>query len=114
MAARPRRHGLTQQTENFSTHEHHLRSIRDEGVVYSATGDGRIPWISADDIAACAVAALTTPDAPNTDYIIVGQELLSYGDVSPSPPALRSNLLVLIEVSGSQGPHRCAPKDSSP
>ena len=76
---------LTFETENLSTNERHIRSIKDEGRIYSATDDGRIPWISASDIAACAAATLTMPQAPNTDYVILGDELLSYGDVSIQP-----------------------------
>ncbi len=53
-----------------------------EGKIYSATGDGKIPWISADDIAAVTFVALTSPQAPNTEYLVLGPELLSYGDVS--------------------------------
>lgn len=60
----------------------HVRSIKEEGKLYSATGGGKIPWVSADDIAAVAVQALTREDAPNTEYLILGPELLGYDDVS--------------------------------
>lgn len=36
-------------------------SVKSEGVVRSATGDGRIPFIHSDDIADVAVAYMTTP-----------------------------------------------------
>lgn len=68
-------------TENFAVQENHLQSIRDEAKIYSATGDGKIPWISADDIAAVAVQALTMPEPPNTEFLVLGPELLSYDDV---------------------------------
>jgi nucleoside-diphosphate-sugar epimerase len=61
-------------TENFSRQGHHLGSINQEGKVYSTTGDGKIPFVSVDDIAACAKELLTAPDAPNNDYLILGQE----------------------------------------
>ncbi len=38
-----------------------------------------------EDIAAVAARALTAEEAPNTDYVILGPELLSYGDVSGAP-----------------------------
>src|SRR5271170_4521580 len=38
------------------------RSIKAEGVVRSATGDGKIPFIHSDDIADVAAKALTTPE----------------------------------------------------
>jgi uncharacterized protein YbjT (DUF2867 family) len=68
--------------ENLAEQEDHVTAIRDEGKLYSATGDGMIPWVSADDIAAVAVKALTSEDPPNTEYLVLGEELLSYKDVS--------------------------------
>lgn len=59
------------------------KSVRAEGRAYSASGGGRIPWVSKTDIAACAYSALTVEEPPNGDYIILGPELLSYGEVSP-------------------------------
>jgi ergot alkaloid biosynthesis protein len=66
---------------NFSEGQH-LAAIRDEGVIYSATEDGRVPFISADDIAACAVAALTSPESLNRDVILTGPEGISYDTVA--------------------------------
>ena len=63
--------------QNFSE-ALHLATIRDEGAIYSAAEDGRIPFISADDIAACAVAALTGPAPLNRDVILTGPEPISY------------------------------------
>ena len=67
--------------QNFSEGQH-LATIRDEGVIHSATEDGRIPFISADDIAACAVAALTGPEPLNRDFILTGPEPISYDEVA--------------------------------
>ncbi|RYP20380.1 hypothetical protein DL765_002838 [Monosporascus sp. GIB2] len=72
----------TWMQENFMTHETHLKSIREEGKIYSATGAGKIPWVSADDVAAVAFAALTAPEPPNRDFLVLGPELLSYGDLA--------------------------------
>lgn len=57
-------------------------TVRTEGKAYSASGSGRIPWVSKTDIAACAYSALTAEAASNNDYVILGPELLSYGEVS--------------------------------
>lgn len=70
------------------------KTVRDEGKAYSASGSGKIPWISKTDIAACAFSALTAETPPNGDYIILGPELLSYAEVSRVCPVF------------SQG-HRC-------
>lgn len=70
-------------TENFLIPPH-LESIKEENKIYSATGSGRIPWVSTHDIAAVGVHALTTAQPPNTDLLILGPELLTYSDVSLS------------------------------
>lgn len=67
--------------QNFSE-QHHAQSIRDENTIYSATQDGKVAFISADDIAAVAAVALTDPNLPNGDYILTGPEALSYDEIA--------------------------------
>ena len=62
-----------------------LKTLKDESKIYSACEDAKIPWVSAEDIAAVAFKALTSPkplDLP--DYRVLGPELLSYDGVSCS------------------------------
>ena len=61
----------------------HRETIKNEGKIYSACGDGKIPLISAKDIAAVAFHALTDTEPPSTDYRVLGGELLTYDDVWP-------------------------------
>ncbi|KAL1836888.1 hypothetical protein VTJ49DRAFT_4530 [Mycothermus thermophilus] len=74
--------GGGERAKNFATLPAYVRAIRDESKIYSATGDGRIPWVSADDVAAVAARALTDPEPPNTEYLVLGPELLSYGEIA--------------------------------
>lgn len=67
--------------ENFS-HGPHAPTIREENAIFSATGTGRVGFISADDIAKSAVAALTAETPLNDDAILTGPEALSYDDVA--------------------------------
>jgi ergot alkaloid biosynthesis protein len=67
--------------ENFSE-GHHLRSIGEEGRIYSATESGRVPFISADDIAAVAQVALTRQTSFNSDFVLTGGEPISYDEVA--------------------------------
>ncbi|KAI0169829.1 putative ergot alkaloid A [Hypoxylon sp. FL1284] len=62
--------------------EVHSFSINGENKTYSATGPGRIPRVSADDIAAVGFHALTAPQPPNRDFVILGPELLTYSDIA--------------------------------
>ncbi len=56
-------------------------SIKAAGIVRSPTGDGRIPFIHSADIAAVAVAALTTRDHLGASLDITGPEALSYAQM---------------------------------
>lgn len=66
--------------------------IMEQGKVYTATGNGKAPFVSADDIAAVAYRALTDERSHNTDYLILGPELLSYDDVG--------SMSILFDKSG--------------
>lgn len=67
--------------QNFSEQQHR-DPIRDESAIYTATGGGRIGFIDANDIAACATALLTAPAVENTGYILTGPEAISYDVVA--------------------------------
>lgn len=68
--------------DNWAEHGGLLETVRAEGRVYSASGGGRIPWVSKTDIAACAYSALTAEAPPNGDIVVLGPELLSYEQVN--------------------------------
>ncbi len=80
--------------QNFSQGPH-LATIREEGVIYSATGAGRVPFIDAGDIAAVAAQALTS-QLPNGDPVLTGPQALSYDEVA----------LLLSEILGRTIAHR--------
>ena len=67
--------------QNFSEQQHRA-TIAGEDAVYSAADDGRVGWISADNIAAVAARALTELDWPNGELVMTGPETLSYDDVA--------------------------------
>ncbi|MFF4245488.1 NAD(P)H-binding protein [Streptomyces sp. NPDC001822] len=82
--------------QNFTGRHPHAAGLRAEGVVASATGDGRVAFVDAEDIAAVAVGSLTAPVAPCTDLLVTGPEALSYDEVAA----------VLHEVTGRPAAHR--------
>lgn len=67
--------------QNFSEQQH-LPTIVGDDAIFSATGDGRIGFIDAEDIAAVAAVALAAPDFPSGDLILTGPETLSYDQVA--------------------------------
>jgi len=52
--------------------------IINDSVVYSASGDGKIPYIDARDIAPVAVVTLTQPGHFGKKYVLTGGEAISY------------------------------------
>lgn len=61
--------------------ERDLATIKNEGKLYTACDDGKIPFISAVDIASVASRALTDAKSHDTVYDLVGPELLTFDDV---------------------------------
>lgn len=51
-------------------------------MVYSAAGEGKIPFIDTRDIAAVAVVTLTQPGHIGKKYVITGSEAISYRQVT--------------------------------
>ena len=72
----------TPYIENLS--EIDVALIRDKDMICSATCDGKIPWVSIDDVAMVAYHALVDEPAHNTAHLVLGPELLSYDDVRDS------------------------------
>lgn len=55
---------------------------RVEGMVYSASGEGAIPFIDTRDIAAAAAVALTEEGHEGETYTLTGPEAISYGEAT--------------------------------
>ncbi|MEV3872825.1 NAD(P)H-binding protein [Streptomyces sp. NPDC049906] len=82
--------------QNFTGRHPHARSIREDGVILTATGRGRIGFVDADDIAAVAVHALTDDRVPDGDLVLTGPETLDHDEVAA----------VVTEVTGRPVVHR--------
>ncbi|KAH7350584.1 hypothetical protein BKA65DRAFT_241896 [Rhexocercosporidium sp. MPI-PUGE-AT-0058] len=67
--------------ENFAEWQYPA-TIKDEGKIYTACGDGKIPFISADDIAAVAFHALTDAEVPGETVRVLGPELFTYDEAA--------------------------------
>lgn len=67
--------------QNF-INEPHLSTIVNEGAIYSATADGRAPFVSIEDIAEVGARVLFQNSAPEHDLMITGPELLGYDNIA--------------------------------
>ncbi|MFJ9583994.1 NAD(P)H-binding protein [Streptomyces acidicola] len=82
--------------QNFTGTHVHAVSIREDGIISTATGTGRVGFVDAEDIAAVAVHALTDEHAPNTDLVLTGPEALGYDDIAT----------IITKVTGRPVVHR--------
>ncbi|KAH6657721.1 agroclavine dehydrogenase [Truncatella angustata] len=92
--------------ENFSDHENHFKSIKEENKIYSATGSGKVPWVSTRDIAAVAHHALTTAEAPNREFLILGGKLYTHKDLAQIFTEVLGREIVYAELSEDELAHR--------
>jgi uncharacterized protein YbjT (DUF2867 family) len=68
--------------QNFTGDHPTARAIRREGEIATATGEGRVGFIDADDIAAAAAELLLAADPPNDRFTLTGPQALSYAQVA--------------------------------
>lgn len=76
--------------------------IRDQGKIYTACGQGKIPFISATDIAAVAYRALTDPVSHNCDHRVLGPELLTYDDIADKLSRVLGRTIEHVKLSGEE------------
>ena len=77
-------------------------AIRDEGVLRTSTGNGKIAFIHPDDIADVATAALITRDHDGQSLVITGPEALSYGEMAATIGRAIGKHVRLKEISDQQ------------
>ena len=52
--------------------------VINDGAIYSPSGDGKIPYIAAKDVAAVAFVTLTQPGHAGQKHVLTGSEAMSY------------------------------------
>ncbi|KAF8970137.1 hypothetical protein BDZ97DRAFT_2055434 [Flammula alnicola] len=57
-------------------------SIREGNEIFSGAGDGRLAFVSVEDIAQAAFDALTADKSPNKDLMVFGPELYTYDEAA--------------------------------
>jgi uncharacterized protein YbjT (DUF2867 family) len=82
--------------QNFLGDHPHARAARTDGEIVTATGDGRVAFVDAGDIAAVTAHALADEEPHVGEYVLTGPEALSYADAAA----------VLTEATGRAVRHR--------
>jgi uncharacterized protein YbjT (DUF2867 family) len=76
---------ITSVQDNFSkAHELQQTAIKNDSKIYSAAGDGKIPFISAKDIARVAIKCLTNESLQAEEHLLLGPKLHTYDEVRVS------------------------------
>jgi uncharacterized protein YbjT (DUF2867 family) len=89
-------------------------SIKAERVVRSPTGEGRIPFIHPDDIAAVATKALTTREYDKEELPISGPEALSYPEMTAKIAAAIRKPVKIQPISEEQVRYEMTESGDSP
>ena len=91
------------------TGEHYLaRMVRDQDGIVTATGEGRVGFVDADDIAVVAVHALLDEKRPAAELVLTGPEALSYRRVAEVVGAARGRPVAFEPVTPAELVERLA------
>jgi uncharacterized protein YbjT (DUF2867 family) len=82
--------------------------IRDEDRIVTATGEGRVAFVDAEDIAAVAVRALLDVTRPADELVLTGPEALSYRSVAEIVGAARGRPVAFEPVTRAELTERLA------
>ncbi|MCJ1311993.1 hypothetical protein MMC25_005667 [Agyrium rufum] len=84
--------------ENFSEGQY-LGSIKSEGKIYTACGDGLIPFVACNDIATMVYYTLTAEKIQKDTYRVLGPELLTYDDAAAILSKVLGRDIVHVKLS---------------
>jgi uncharacterized protein YbjT (DUF2867 family) len=82
--------------------------VRDEDRIVTATGEGRVGFVDADDIATVAVHALLDEKRPAAELVLTGPEALSYRRVAQIVGAARGRPVAFEPVTPAELAERLA------
>jgi uncharacterized protein YbjT (DUF2867 family) len=92
--------------QNVTGEHPHARMIRRTSTIVTATGDHRVGFIDAGDIARVGVEALLAPEALNTDLILTGPQALSYADMASILSEASGRAITHVPVRSEEVPAR--------
>jgi len=87
--------------QNFSTVFY--QTIREKNEIFGVAEDGRVPFISVEDIAQAAYDALVAKESPNKDYYIVGPGLFSNDEVAALLTEILGRKITYRRISVDEG-----------
>jgi uncharacterized protein YbjT (DUF2867 family) len=88
--------------QNFTGTHPTALALRERGEIATATGNGRVGFIDADDIAAVAAEALVAPGPLNARYLLTGPETLSYPQIATTISGITGLRIRHIDLTPEQ------------
>jgi uncharacterized protein YbjT (DUF2867 family) len=85
-----------------------------EGIIYSASGDGKIPYVDGRDVGAVAVVTLTMPGHVGKTYVVTGGEAISYRQAAEIISAVIGKPVRFVDESTDQARARRVREGLSP
>ena len=76
--------------------------VKEEGAIYSPSGDGKIPYVDGRDVGAVAVVTLTTPGHIGKKYVLTGSEAMSYRQAAEIIAAVIGKPVRFVDESPEQ------------
>jgi uncharacterized protein YbjT (DUF2867 family) len=92
--------------QNVTGEHPHARMIRHTSTIVTATGDHRVGFIDAGDIARVGVETLLAPEAHNADLILTGPQALSYGEMAGTLSETSGRAITHVAVAPEEVPAR--------
>jgi uncharacterized protein YbjT (DUF2867 family) len=88
--------------QNFTGSHPTAIALRESGEIATATGNGRVGFIDAGDIAAAAAETLLAPEPPNASYVLTGPQALSYPDIAAIISEITGRTIRHIDLTPGQ------------
>jgi uncharacterized protein YbjT (DUF2867 family) len=76
--------------------------VKNDGAIYSPSGDGKIPYVDGRDVGAVAAVTLTTSGHTGKTYVVTGSEAMSYRQASEIISAVIGKPVRFVDESPEQ------------
>lgn len=95
--------------------DEHVDSVRQEGTIYAAIGDGRVPFIDARDIAEVVAEILLRPAGhAGKTYVLTGGEAVGYGALAAALTATLARPVKYVQLDEDEARARLEARGLGP
>jgi uncharacterized protein YbjT (DUF2867 family) len=88
--------------QNFTGDHPTATALREHGEIATATGNGRVGFVDADDIAAVATETLLSAEPSNRHHVLTGPETLSYPRIADLVTDITGRRIRYVELTADE------------